>query len=212
MAVAGTHGKTTTTVMITEALAAARRNPTGLAGGRVAQWGGKRRIGGHDLFVVEADEFDRAFPVAHADGRGDHQRGGGPSRVLWVVGGARAGVRRVRRTGDARDRGVDDAGALRVAAGLKVPVWRVGLAEDADFRIRAVALGAQRVERAGAVAGRRGADAPAPRGRAPQRAQCGGRARGDPRAAGGSCRCTDGAGTSSPAWRGASSGSERQAE
>src|SRR6267143_740450 len=36
VAVAGTHGKTTTTVMVTEALTAAGRNPTGLAGGRVA--------------------------------------------------------------------------------------------------------------------------------------------------------------------------------
>src|SRR6476661_2945861 len=33
VAVAGTHGKTTTTVMVTEALAAAGRDPTGLAGG-----------------------------------------------------------------------------------------------------------------------------------------------------------------------------------
>ena len=37
--IAGTHGKTTTTVMTTEALAAAGLAPTGLAGGRVAQWG-----------------------------------------------------------------------------------------------------------------------------------------------------------------------------
>src|SRR5688572_12117192 len=61
VAVAGTHGKTTTTVMLTEALAAAGRNPTGLAGGRVAWWGGNARVGGGDLYVVEADEFDRAF-------------------------------------------------------------------------------------------------------------------------------------------------------
>src|SRR5881396_4382618 len=61
VAVAGTHGKTTTTVMVTEALAAAGRNPTGLAGGRVAGWGGNARIGGDELFVVEADEYDKAF-------------------------------------------------------------------------------------------------------------------------------------------------------
>src|SRR5437016_1836163 len=41
VAVAGTHGKTTTTVMVTEALTAAGRNPTGLVGGRVAGWGGR---------------------------------------------------------------------------------------------------------------------------------------------------------------------------
>src|SRR6185503_5735961 len=61
VAVAGTHGKTTTTVMVTEALTAAGRNPTGLAGGRVASWGGNARFGGNDLFVVEADEYDKAF-------------------------------------------------------------------------------------------------------------------------------------------------------
>src|SRR5437899_9586029 len=65
VAVAGTHGKTTTTVMVTEALAAAGRDPTGLAGGRVARWGGNARVGkgagGSRLYVVEADEFDRAF-------------------------------------------------------------------------------------------------------------------------------------------------------
>src|SRR5881296_2771986 len=61
VAVAGTHGKTTTTAMVTEALAAAGRDPTGLAGGRVARWGGNARLGGRELFVVEADEFDRAF-------------------------------------------------------------------------------------------------------------------------------------------------------
>src|SRR6266853_3121247 len=64
VAVAGTHGKTTTTVMITEALAAAGRNPTGVAGGRVSSWGdggGNASIGGDDLFVVEADEYDKSF-------------------------------------------------------------------------------------------------------------------------------------------------------
>jgi UDP-N-acetylmuramate--alanine ligase len=61
VAVAGTHGKTTTTVMTTEALAAAGRAPTGMAGGRVAAWHGNLRPGGDDLFVVEADEYDRSF-------------------------------------------------------------------------------------------------------------------------------------------------------
>lgn len=61
VAVAGTHGKTTTTVMTTEALAAAGLDPTGLAGGRVGSWGGNARIGSDTLFVVEADEYDQAF-------------------------------------------------------------------------------------------------------------------------------------------------------
>jgi len=140
VAVAGTHGKTTTTVMITEALAAARRNPTGLAGGRVAQWGGNARIGGHELFVVEADEFDRAFlslrptVAVITNVEADHLECYGSLAALEQAFGEFAG--RASRV----IVGADDAGALRVAAGLKVPVWRVGLADDAEIRIRAVAL------------------------------------------------------------------------
>jgi UDP-N-acetylmuramate--alanine ligase len=59
--VAGTHGKTTTTVMTTEALAAAGRDPTSLVGGRVAAWSGNLRAGADRLYVVEADEYDRSF-------------------------------------------------------------------------------------------------------------------------------------------------------
>lgn len=59
--IAGTHGKTTTTVLATEALASAGRNPTGLVGARVGAWEGNLRRGGDDLFVVEADEYDRSF-------------------------------------------------------------------------------------------------------------------------------------------------------
>jgi UDP-N-acetylmuramate--alanine ligase len=61
VAIAGTHGKTTTTVMTTEALHSARREPTGVVGGRVGTWGGNLRFGSDRLFVVEADEYDRSF-------------------------------------------------------------------------------------------------------------------------------------------------------
>ena len=60
LAVAGTHGKTTTTAMTTEILAAGGMDPTGFVGGRVPAWGGNLRSGG-DLYVVEADEYDRSF-------------------------------------------------------------------------------------------------------------------------------------------------------
>ncbi|MGH7718470.1 MAG: UDP-N-acetylmuramate--L-alanine ligase [Gemmatimonadaceae bacterium] len=59
--IAGTHGKTTTTVMTTDALAAVGKDPTGIAGGRVARWSGNLRHGSDRLFVVEADEYDRSF-------------------------------------------------------------------------------------------------------------------------------------------------------
>jgi len=61
VAVAGTHGKTTTTALVTQVLVSAGMNPTGLVGGRVPAWGSNLRYGDQDLFVVEADEYDRSF-------------------------------------------------------------------------------------------------------------------------------------------------------
>ena len=59
--VAGTHGKTTTTAMATHVLEHAGVDPTGVVGGEVADWGGNLRPGGSEVFVVEADEYDRSF-------------------------------------------------------------------------------------------------------------------------------------------------------
>jgi UDP-N-acetylmuramate--alanine ligase len=59
--VAGTHGKSTTTVLTTEALAAAGMDPTGYVGARVTAWNGNLRPGSGERFVVEADEYDRSF-------------------------------------------------------------------------------------------------------------------------------------------------------
>ncbi len=67
VAIAGTHGKTTTTVMTTQALASAGLNPTGIVGGRVGSWNGNLSAGGEDLFVVEADEYDRSFHALSPD-------------------------------------------------------------------------------------------------------------------------------------------------
>jgi UDP-N-acetylmuramate--alanine ligase len=61
IAIAGTHGKTTTTAMTTQILARAGFDPTGLVGGRVAAWQGNLRFGSPELYVVEADEYDRSF-------------------------------------------------------------------------------------------------------------------------------------------------------
>ena len=138
VAVAGTHGKTTTTVMVTEALTAAGRTPTGLAGGRVAAWQGNAKVGSHDLFVVEADEYDRSFlsltpTVAVVNNvEADHLECYGTVAALEDAFVEFAG--RARRV----IVGGDDAGAGRVAARLREPVWRVGLHANADVRIRDV--------------------------------------------------------------------------
>ncbi|KQV76261.1 UDP-N-acetylmuramate--alanine ligase [Aeromicrobium sp. Root344] len=61
VAVAGTHGKTTTTGMLTCALIAAGAEPSFAIGAEVASLGANARLGRSDLFVAEADESDGAF-------------------------------------------------------------------------------------------------------------------------------------------------------
>ena len=61
IAVAGTHGKTTTTTITTFLLEAAGRAPGFLIGGVAEDFGVSARIGSGEEFVVEADEYDTAF-------------------------------------------------------------------------------------------------------------------------------------------------------
>src|SRR5919112_5526663 len=61
VAVAGSHGKTTTTSMIGMVLGAAGLDPTVVVGGVVGAFGSNARLGKSDLMVVEADESDRSF-------------------------------------------------------------------------------------------------------------------------------------------------------
>jgi UDP-N-acetylmuramate--alanine ligase len=61
IAVAGAHGKTTTTSLVASVLAAAHLDPTFVVGGRVNQAGTTAKLGKGEYFVVEADESDRSF-------------------------------------------------------------------------------------------------------------------------------------------------------
>jgi UDP-N-acetylmuramate--alanine ligase len=61
IAVAGAHGKTTTTSMVASILAEAHLDPTFVIGGKVNQAGTSARLGKGEYFVVEADESDRSF-------------------------------------------------------------------------------------------------------------------------------------------------------
>ncbi|MCW2752464.1 MAG: murC [Aeromicrobium sp.] len=68
IAVAGTHGKTTTTAMLTCALIASGAEPSYAIGAEVASLGANARLGTGDLLVAEADESDGAFLVYSPDG------------------------------------------------------------------------------------------------------------------------------------------------
>ncbi len=61
IAVAGTHGKTTTTSMVGAVLAEARLDPTIVVGGRVTSFGSNARLGQGEYLVAEADESDGSF-------------------------------------------------------------------------------------------------------------------------------------------------------
>ena len=61
IAVAGAHGKTTTTSMIALVLEGAGLDPTALIGGRVASFGSNAKLGRGRYLVAEADESDRSF-------------------------------------------------------------------------------------------------------------------------------------------------------
>jgi UDP-N-acetylmuramate--alanine ligase len=61
IAVAGTHGKTTTTSMVGAVLAEGRYDPTIVVGGRVTSLGSNARLGQGEYLVAEADESDGSF-------------------------------------------------------------------------------------------------------------------------------------------------------
>lgn len=61
IAVAGAHGKTTTTAMLASVLMAAGLDPTFIVGGVIAELGTNARAGKGDIFLIEADEYDRTF-------------------------------------------------------------------------------------------------------------------------------------------------------
>jgi UDP-N-acetylmuramate--alanine ligase len=139
-AVAGTHGKTTTTVMATEALRAAGLHPSGLAGGRVAAWHGNARLDSDELFVVEADEYDKAFLTLQPtiavinNVEPDHMECYGSVDALEAAFVEFAG------RADRVLVGTTDEGSDRVAARLGDKVWRFGT-DSRDFALTPRALG-----------------------------------------------------------------------
>jgi UDP-N-acetylmuramate--alanine ligase len=146
VAVSGTHGKTTTTVMTTEALTAAGLAPTGIAGGRVSAWGGNARVAGDDLFVVEADEYDKAFLTLYPtvaivnNVEPDHLECYGSMAALEDAFAEFAGRAATAIVS------ADDPGAQVIAGRLGRGLRRFGFSDDADVRISDTAQHADRTE------------------------------------------------------------------
>ncbi|HSR43458.1 MAG TPA: Mur ligase family protein, partial [Longimicrobiales bacterium] len=145
VAVAGTHGKTTTTAMATEVLAEGGLEPTGIVGGPVPAWNGNLRHGDDRIFVVEADEYDRSFHALEPDVavvtnlEADH---------LDIYGDVRGVHEAFRRFLDGVRPGArvavcaDDPGASRLLAALPVAGYTYGLAAGSQLRAVDVRVGA----------------------------------------------------------------------
>ncbi|HSM61855.1 MAG TPA: UDP-N-acetylmuramate--L-alanine ligase [Longimicrobiales bacterium] len=144
LALAGTHGKTTTTAMATEMLVAAGMDPTGLVGGRVASWGGNLRYGASDLYVVEADEYDRSFHTLSPDVAVVTNLEADHLDIYGDLEGVRTGFRtflRGVRAGGCVVACADDRGAASLLAGLDVPVVTYGLSPGTQVRAVDVDVG-----------------------------------------------------------------------
>lgn len=138
LGVAGTHGKTTTTAMAAHVLERAGADPTCVVGGEVAGWGGNLRRGRSDLFVVEADEYDRSFLALRPEAavvtnvEPDHLDTYGDFEALQAAFAEYAGL--VRPQG-ALWLCADDEGARRLRdAGGPARTRTYGLSEGADLR------------------------------------------------------------------------------
>ncbi len=141
VAVAGTHGKTTTTAMLTCALQATGADPSFAIGAQVASLGTNARRGTGEVLVAEADESDGAFLVYTPAGAvvtnvdADHLDQWGTEQAY-----ADAFARFVGGVDDFVVLGVDDPATATLAAHTRpeVDVWTAGF--DASARVRGTDL------------------------------------------------------------------------
>ncbi len=146
VAVAGTHGKTTTTSMLTVALQHCGADPSFAIGGSLNESGANAHDGSGDVFVAEADESDGSFLLysPHAaivtNVEADHLDHYGTAEAVDEAFVAFS--RRVVPGGFlvicADDRGSRTLGGIAAAAGVDVRTY--GQAEDADVRLEGLTV------------------------------------------------------------------------
>ena len=144
VAVAGTHGKTTTTSLLTVALQHCGADPSFAIGGDLNETGSNAHLGSGELFVAEADESDGAFLVysPHAalvtNVEADHLDNYGTEEAYRAA--FDTFIDQVSRDGFmvvcADDPGADSLGRTAAARGLTVV--RVGESKDAEVRAEGV--------------------------------------------------------------------------
>jgi len=141
IAIAGTHGKTTTTSLLTVAAQACGRDPSFAIGGNLYESGLNAHAGTGEEFIVEADESDGSFLMLQPDlaivtnVEADHLENHGD--LEGVFHAFELFADRIAHSG-ALVACIDDAGARRVAgyaSGIGLRVVRYGESDDADVRV-----------------------------------------------------------------------------
>jgi UDP-N-acetylmuramate--alanine ligase len=143
IAVAGAHGKTTTTSIVASVLAAAHLDPTFVVGGRVNQVGTTARLGKGEFFVVEADESDRSFlllaPVVAVVTTIDREHLDQYSSLEDIQDAFTQFVNRVPFYG-AAVLCLDEPNVQAIIPGVKRPIITYGTSSQADLVISDVRL------------------------------------------------------------------------
>jgi UDP-N-acetylmuramate--alanine ligase len=144
IAVAGTHGKTTTTALVGHLLTEAGLDPAVLVGGRARFAGSNARVGAGEVLVCEADEYDRAFLELHptvavvTNLEPEHLDCYGSATELTAAFAAFCNQ-------TAADGRVvlcrDDVGAWSLVDAVERPVLGYGLSESAELRAVDLASG-----------------------------------------------------------------------
>jgi UDP-N-acetylmuramate--alanine ligase len=146
LAIAGTHGKTTTTSMLTVAMHACGRDPSYAIGGDLNEPGSNAHHGTGEHFVAEADESDRSFLLLSPRGavitnvEPDHLDNYGDASA---VGAAFEAFVRTIEPGGPLLLGADDPGSLALAdlgRGCGLDVHTFGQSPDADVRVEDLQL------------------------------------------------------------------------
>ena len=130
IAVAGSHGKTTTSSMLALMLRSAGWQPSFVIGGEVNEVGANAAYGAGEWLVLEADESDGTFLRLAPRGRDRHQRRGRSPRLLRRLPAADRRVRALRRRGAGHDR------VLRRRRGRGAPRGHAAR-DDPHLRVRA---------------------------------------------------------------------------
>ncbi|MFV0401280.1 MAG: UDP-N-acetylmuramate--L-alanine ligase [Oscillospiraceae bacterium] len=135
IAISGTHGKTTTTAMLTQMLLGAGLDPTAVIGGKLPLIGGNGRAGQSDLMVVEAceyvDTFLHLFPDIAVILNVDEDHLEYFKNLDNIIASFRKFAAMATKSIVVNG---DDANSLRAVDGLNKPIITFGLGEANDYR------------------------------------------------------------------------------